>query len=83
MFRKTLEQDFRDQILRQNIDLEFDVVRGRGVDRERLFEMRAEQFAGRLRRFFRHLEIMHHALNLSDSAPPPRSFLRKKTGRRK
>ena len=38
VLRKTLEQDFRDQILRQNIDLELDVVRGRGVDRERFFE---------------------------------------------
>ena len=83
VFRKTFEQDFRDQILRQNINLKLDVVRGRGVDRERLFKMRAEQFTGRLRRFFRHLEIMHHDLNLTDSALPPRSFSRKKTGRRK
>ncbi len=83
VLRKTLEQDFRDRVLGQDIDLELDVMRGGGVDHERLFKMRAEQFTGRLRRFFRHPEIMHHNLNLTDSALPPRSFSRKKTGRRK
>ena len=83
VFRKTFEQDFRDQVLGQNINLELDVVRGRGVDRERLFKVRAEQFTGRLRRFFRHLEIMHHDLSLTDSALPRRSFSRKKNREKK
>ena len=73
VFRKTFEQHLRDQILGLNIDLEFDVVRSRGVDRERLLKMRAEQIAGRAGRFFRGLEIMCHrgyvaSCNLTDSA---------------
>ena len=68
----------------QNIDLELDVVRGRGVDRERLLKMRAEQFASRAGRFVRDFEVMHHAPNLTDSArAAAKFFAQKKTGRRK
>ena len=83
MFRKTFEQDFRDQILRQNIDLELDVVRGRGVDRERFFKMRTEQFAGRSAPLLSRLRDSASRSNLTDSARLPRSFLRKKNREKK
>ena len=81
VLRKTLEQNFRDQILRQDIDLELDVVRGRGVDRERFLEMRAEQFAGGASRFLCHFEEFLHRCTLTDSAlPPAKFFAQKKPG---
>jgi hypothetical protein len=43
------------------IDFKFNVVRRGRVDRERLFEMRAEKFAGCARRFDRHIDVMNHA----------------------
>ncbi len=80
---KTLEQDFRDQILRQNIDLELDVVRGGGVHRERFLEARAEQFACGQCRLLRHLEKIFHRCTLTDSPFSPASFLRKKNREKK
>ena len=49
VFRKTLEQDFCDQVLGQDINLELDVMRGGSVDRERLCKICAEKFTSRLR----------------------------------
>jgi len=42
-----------------------------------------EQFAGRASGAGGGGKIIHHAFNLTDSAELPRSFFRKKNGRRK
>ena len=65
----------------EHIDLELDVVRRRGIDRERFLEMRAEQVAGGAGRFCPRLEIMHHARNLTDAAElAAKFFAQKKPG---
>ena len=78
VLRMLPQQDFGDEILRQHIDLELDVVRGRGVDRQRFFEMRAQQFTGGAGRLFRDFEVCNHARNLTDAAAQPPSFSRRK-----
>jgi hypothetical protein len=73
-----LEQNFRDQVLRQDIDLQLDVVRRCGVDRERSLEMRAQQLTRGVGCFGRDSERFDHAPNLNDSASGPRRIFRQK-----
>jgi hypothetical protein len=60
--------------LREHIDLEFDVVRGRGVNDPRLIEMGAEQLAGGAGGFEGRCERSDHPANLTDCAPSPRKI---------
>jgi hypothetical protein len=83
VFGKTSEQNFRDQILRENVNLELDVMRGRGIDDAWFAEMNAEEVAGGASGFNCDGQRFGHAPNLTDSAPPPRRILAgKKSGRR-
>jgi hypothetical protein len=60
VLRKFFQEHFGDQRLGANIDLEFDVVRFRGVHPERLLKTMAQHFAGGAGRFHRGVEIMRH-----------------------
>ena len=84
VLRKTFEQDFCDQILGQHIDLELDVVRGRALTVSGCSKCARSNSPAARAASLRHLEIMHHDANLTDSAVLRREvFCAKKTGRRK
>ena len=57
---KFFQEQLGDQRLRADIDLEFDVVRFRGIDPERLLKTVPEQFAGGASGFHRRVEIVRH-----------------------
>jgi hypothetical protein len=76
--RKAAQQDPADLILRQNIHLQFNVVRGSLVDPARFRKVRAEQRAGCSRRFFRHFPIVLHKSNLAESWHTLRKFFAQK-----
>src|SRR5947207_88601 len=81
MLWKMPEQHFGNQILGLHIDLQLDVVCERRVHQLWLLEMRNQQITRSPGRFGGGGEIVHHALNLTESAKLPRNFFRKKTGR--
>ena len=60
VLRKFLQEQFGDERLGANIDLELDVVRFRRVHAERLLEAMPQHFAGGPRRFHGGIEIVGH-----------------------
>ena len=83
VFRETLEQDLRDQILGQHIDLQLDIVRRRGLDGERLFEMGTKQFAGGAGGFFGYGEMWRHRAEPNRCGGATAKFFGKKNRRKK
>src|SRR6266436_3866918 len=61
MSGKFVEKQFADQLLRLNIDLQFDVVRCHGVDALTLLKILAKQFSRFARGIFSCIEIPLHA----------------------
>ena len=62
VLRKFLQEQFGDERLGANIDLELDVVRFRRVHAERLLERLPQHFARGPGRFDRCVEIMRHEI---------------------
>jgi len=80
---KLLEQQSRNEILRSNIDLEFDVMRLGCIDPEWMLKMLPQQFARGAGRPFGCIEVMLHWIQNSRSSQPLNfSSTSKKTGRK-